>query len=444
MNELRERLHDALDEADFSTPELMRRAMSGLDAAGPTRRLRWAPPVGAAAIAAALVITLVALALNRPAPHAASLPTADTVDNLVGYQFVSADVGWILFGNQAGVVARSSDGGASWRQVLAIPNGFSPFMSMQAVDANTAVVIGRDLHGDGLVWKTDDAGAHWTVHVINTATTQPRAVLGVNGYFSDANSGWIVFAIGDWPCPANASSSCPAPNVLYQLVYRTTDGGATWRRIGQAPLQYWSHVAVRFAGANDGLLVAVNLRPTAIGGGSIAGQDLVATTHDGGVTWSLPDISLPPPPCCNKVWTADPYVLPSGGMALVFALYDLTPPKFEQVKRTLFRSDDGGRTWRQAADLPLTNGAMAVLDERTLIDVSPTGVFRSADSGVTWQTIGDTPIPQGWTALNSEFVDATHGWVLTQFLGGDHPQAIFSTSDGGKTWRQQRLPVLKA
>jgi photosystem II stability/assembly factor-like uncharacterized protein len=443
VSDLRERLHDALDEPDFTTPDLMRRASSQLDRPEKRTRLQWAPPLGAAAIAAALIVTLVAVTTHRPGPAAApSLPTAATVDNLSDYQFVSADVGWILFGAQGEVVARTSDGGTTWHQILAIAKGFAP-MSMQAVDADTAVVFGRDLHGEGLVWKTDDAGAHWTVHVVNT-TTQPNAVIGVNGYFSDANSGWLLFAIADWPCPPDAFS-CPVPNVLYQLVYRTTDGGATWRRIGQAPLQYWTHVAVRFAGPDDGIAVAVNFRPTLIGGGGIAGQDLVTTTHDGGVTWSIPGLALAPPTCCNVFWTAEPDMLPSGGVALVIALYEQAPPTtFKQIMRTLFLSDDGGRTWRKTADLPLTSGAMTVLDERNLIDVSTTGVRRTGDGGATWQTIADTPIPQGSIVLNAEFVDAAHGWVLTTLPSGDHRQAIFATSDGGKTWRPLKLPVVKA
>src|SRR5205823_12817048 len=117
-------------------------------------------------IATALVVPPVATNLNPQLTAGPALRTATSIDNLVGFQFVSEQVGWVHVYAGGDVVARTSDGGRSWHRQLTVAGLLSP-ATMQAVDTQHVVVIGLKREGAS-VWTTSDGGSHWRSHMVAT------------------------------------------------------------------------------------------------------------------------------------------------------------------------------------------------------------------------------------------------------------------------------------
>jgi hypothetical protein len=99
------------------------------------------------------------------------------------------------------------------------------------------------------------------------------------------------------------------------------------------------------------------------------------------------------------------------------------------------RSDDGGRTWYtpdvvwrdfRAASFPTRSDGFAFSSWRLL---------RTHDRGRTWDE-RKSPCDPSWPA-HTTFVTPTRGWILCARTPNgyrDHPQALFTTRDGGIRW----------
>jgi len=218
---------------------------------------------------------------------------------------------------------------------------------------------------------------------------------------------WVRLA----PAPAPAPRATPARSVSVQQVlflsaslgwvvtgdvtasslFRTTDGGRHWQRqLDGVAGQGW---ALRFFDARRGVVFGANQTGVA-----------VWRTGDGGQRWTrakLPSATAP-----ALVSFADP----DHGWCLV----SLEAPGFlaagpvvDRMDFSLFRTVDGGVTWREVL---ATNRSQPV-------------VSGLGDDGVkTWI----------W------FRDADVGWI-----GQINPGAlgvVYATSDGGSDWTRQELP----
>lgn len=100
-------------------------------------------------------------------------------------------------------------------------------------------------------------------------------------------------------------------------------------------------------------------------------------------------------------------------------------------------SDDGGRQWRQARQVPVdfTLTAVSFVDDKEGWAVGHGGVvIHTADGGETWQlqrsaTDVDQPL------FTVYFRDRQHGWAAGLW------SLLLQTEDGGKTWTTLHLPV---
>jgi hypothetical protein len=405
---LREELREALDQDGFPRRSLLIDTMERLE--GPRiPRLRFGPAL-AALIAVALVVTLVAVRLNiSPSPATGpTLPTTNVVTNLGEAHFVSAQVGWVHMNGKNDVVARTADGGRTWHHALSIRHGFP--LTLQALDASVAVLMGYDVHDDGLVWKTDDGGAHWTKHVISSP--QPGSVIGSSGYFHDSRIGWFFFAISN----CGALMGCAGQSVLRQLVYQTADGGATWAQVGTNPVR-WRDLALHF------------ISPTA---GIAVGGDTVATTHDGGRSWNSTQ-PVPTPDCvgCGPLIVMNATMLDEMNAVLDVRVYYLSASRLSV--RLAYVTTDGGTNWRE--------------EPKLLQGVTGVVIFNnfSVFTDVTAQAVG---APSGWSVDSAQFV-GKDGWVIITALSREVPREtapaeyrfeMRATTDGGRTWHLVRLP----
>jgi photosystem II stability/assembly factor-like uncharacterized protein len=219
---------------------------------------------------------------------------SSTTDILQRVQFVSTSRGWAVGLN--GTILSTTNGGSTWTQSQR-PTTANLF-GLSFVSATTGWVVGHSDEG-GIVLKTTDGGRSWSVRAPDPAQLYEAVS------FVDERTGWIGGA---------------------GVVLSTTDGGATWRRQemqavseGGTPFPIFFRDA-RFTSRTRGTLV-----------GNARNGDTIATTGDGGATWTIVRRHFPPD-LLNGVAFGDAehfWAVGSGGH--------------------VERSDDGGLTWTTQA-----------------------------------------------------------------------------------------------
>ena len=170
--------------------------------------------------------------------------------------------------------------------------------------------------------------------------------------------------------------------------------------------------------------------------GTSAGQLFIS--HDGGNSWEL-FVHLGP---------GDDYVFdhvlfdPTHPATLYAAAWGL----FDDNEGGVFRSDDGGATWKElmgAHGKSIRALAMAPSDHNTLVIGALDGVFRSRDAGATWERISpENPLAiENHSSLNhfvSVAIDPQNPDII--YAGTRH--LPWKTSNGGATWHNLKDGIL--
>ncbi|MGH2711086.1 MAG: WD40/YVTN/BNR-like repeat-containing protein [Actinomycetota bacterium] len=373
---------------------------------------------------------------------------------------------------------------ASWEHIA--PKDIGGRVSEVAVDP-TAVDTVYAATASGGVWKSVDAGLTWT-SAWPTDTTQAMGGLAIasdgtiyagtgeptpaGGYVVSAGSGvyrsedsgatWTSLglegsgAIGRIaidPSDPDRVFVAAAGHLLFpggeRGLYRSTDGGEHWDRVleGENPTTGAIDVAIDPLDTSHMLAATwdrdvVERRLTGPGSG-------VHLSTDGGDTWE--EVSLP--------GNADP--APVGRIGVAFAPSD--PQRAYAVVANdrrgegvgLWRSDDGGRTWKRtdalAPSLAQANygwwfGRVSV-DPRNedRLFVAAVRLIESTDAGDSF-VVHDARGPTGIPITNQVIVSANEhsmAWDLTRpgrvYLGND--SGIFRSGGNGNegTWVRARV-----
>lgn len=143
---------------------------------------------------------------------------------------------------RTGVVARTTDGGASWTR--SHPDSTLTCSYLAFLDGSLGYLLGQSTEGEGMIFKTTDAGLTWTRASYKVFDQTPYGI-----HLLDASRAIAVGTLGG--------------------IIATTDGGASWNE-SKAPV-LTDLLDVDFHGERG---IAV---------GSLGG---VVTTTDGGATWS--------------------------------------------------------------------------------------------------------------------------------------------------------------
>lgn len=308
------------------------------------------------------------------------------------------------FGAPGGGVWKTTDAGVNWSPIFD-DQSISAIGSLAIAPSDPDIIYvgsgdprirGNVSHGDGM-YKSTDAGATWK----NVGLADTRHIGHVIVHPRDPD---IVFvaAVGHFYGENEERG-----------VFRTRDGGATWKRVLYVDAKTGA-IDVAFDPGNPRVLFAATWQIirtpwTFISGGPGSG---LYRSQDGGDTWSELRGGGLPGGVLGKIGVA---VSPVDSN-LVFALIEA-----EGDDGGLYRSDDGGETWKNINEHnSLTQRAwyfMRIIPDpkdRDLVYVMNIFFMKSVDGG-----------------LNFERVDQFHVDNMALWIDPDNPKRMINGNDGG-------------
>lgn len=279
----------------------------------------------------------------------------------------------------------------------------------------------------GGVWKTTDYGFTW--HNISDRYFATGSIGAIR--VADSNPDIIYVATGSDGLRSNV--------IIGKGVYKSGDGGKTWRHLGLAKTGNSGAVLIH---PRDSDLVFV----AAIGNPFAPNNERgVFRTEDGGKTWEkvlyvsdetgAVDLEFAPDDPSTvyaTMWRAErkPWTIISGGQ-----------------EGGVYKSTDGGDTWRQPAD-GLPRGLRGKADlavsagdaNRVYVLIEAPekegGLYRSDDRGETWRQVSDfQPIrnrPFYYTNLEAHPQNPDILWGMAE--------GFYKSMDAGKIWMRQFTP----
>ncbi|MDB4952344.1 MAG: hypothetical protein JWM27_4993 [Gemmatimonadetes bacterium] len=320
-------------------------------------------------------------------------------------------------GSTGGGVWKTTDAGRSWRNVS---DGFFAAASMGAVEVapSNPDVVWAGTGSDGIrsnvsigrgVYRSTDGGKTWTFAGLRDV----GQIGGVRAHPTNPDVAWVA-ALGN-PFARNPERG----------VYKTTDGGRTWRRTLFVS-DSTGAIDVELQPGNPDVLYASMWRgerkPWTIISGAHEGG--IYRSADGGETWTKLTRGLP-----SGLFGKSNVAVSAADPRRVYALIEAAPGS------GLYRSDDGGDTWA------LANGEARLITRPFYYDnitADPTnadvvyigneGFFKSTDGGKTFRTL---PTPHGDN--HDLWINPRDGRIMIQSNDG----GANVTEDGGRSWSTQ-------
>jgi photosystem II stability/assembly factor-like uncharacterized protein len=337
---------------------------------------------------------------------------------------IDANSGWAIGGLGAAVgdhVLFTTDGGSTWKDVT--PPETEPTADAHKAatgffqDALTAWVTyaiggGTPVPDQPVVWHTADGGASWTA-------SQPLDISGLSEIyvpgelqFVNGEDGWLRVHVGVGMMHD------------YTVIYRSTDGGASWTRIidpyGVSGIQSCNKNAMLFTDATHGWL-------TGDCGGVQAGS-LLFKTSDAGSTWQA--VALPEPTNYPGIFSNesqivcgsyDPFFFSNDLGHLAVNCQDYSGTQVSHFYY-IYTTQDGGSSWNSTA---YPGEALYFFSADTGWALAAK-IEQTTDSGATWKAISDVT----WTA-QVDFVSEQIGWGVAQ---SGNEMALVKTVNGGARW----------
>ncbi|HUO33520.1 MAG TPA: hypothetical protein VMU43_00870 [Candidatus Acidoferrum sp.] len=277
----------------------------------------------------------------------------------------------------------------------------------------------------GGVWKTTDSGANWKP----LTDKEPFDSIGA---IAVADSDHNVIYVG-------TGEACIRGDITYGTgVYKSVDGGRSWTHVGLTDTRHIGALIIHPTNPNTVFVAALG---HAYGSNEERG---IFRTTDGGATW-------------QKVLYVDDK---TGGIDVVF---DPNNPNtlfaaMWQAVRTpwslssggpgsgLYRSTDGGNTWKKLEGHGLPEGLLGRIGVSVsgadstrvyaLVEAKDGGVFRSDDGGDSWARVNDDERyrQRAWYFTHIFADPASRDTVYVENTG------LFRSVDGGKTFNLLPAP----
>ncbi len=224
-------------------------------------------------------------------------------------------------------------------------------------------------------------------------------------------------------------------------VWKTTDGGTTWKPVTDGKIKSSSVGALAIAPSNPDV-VYVGMGETELRGNVMQG-DGVYKSADGGKTWA--HMGLENTQAISRIR------VDATNADLVYAAV-LGHPYGPSQERGVYRSRDGGKTWKKilyendragAEDLSIDPRNPQIMFAtiwdvyRTPWSLSSGGpashLYKSTDGGDTWKDITRNPgLPSGIDGKIGVAISADSNRIYT--IVENENGGIFRSEDGGATW----------
>ena len=252
--------------------------------------------------------------------------------SLRGLSAVNENIIWAS--GASGTIIRTIDGGKNW-SVMIVPGAEKQdFRGIRAFDDKTAVIMssGKAEDGQARIYRTADGGKSWT-QVYEQKTP---------GIFFDAIAFWDRkhgIVLSDPIVPSDASSDAKESRFA---LFKTDDGGATWKQVPPAALPPALPNEGGFAASNSCLVVQGNQNVWFATGGATVAR--VFRSSDQGQTWSVADTPMHPANASSGVFSLAFHDAKNG----IAVGGDYAHPESSGLPSVLITSD-GGKTWRSGA-----------------------------------------------------------------------------------------------
>src|SRR5947207_6388953 len=329
--------------------------------------------------------------------------------------------GVFYFGAANGGVWKTTSAGETWYPIFDSITTTSSIGAVEVApsDANVIYVGTGDLNSffdgtGGGMYKSSNAGRSWR-HI---GLEGPQQITSILVHPRDANT-VVVGALGGFLQTQNDARG----------VFRSTDGGATWAKTLYVDEQTGIAALARAADAPDVIVATTMFRSVAPGAGQSPPPDTARMrsrlykSADGGVTWrAIVGGGLPA----------------LAGRIAVAVAHGTTAQRIYLIGDFgLYRSDDGGTSWRHMAadDKRIANGqggynSGVYIDSKNpdIVYTFHITAYKSTDGGNSFTAFKGGP--PGGDDPQVMWIDPTDGKRI--FMGYD--QGAIVSLDGGDSW----------
>jgi len=283
----------------------------------------------------------------------------------------------------------------------------------------------------GGIWKTTDGGSNWAP--VSDKDLKTGSVGAIAVAESDPNV--LYVGMGEAPIRGNFSHG--------DGVYKSTDGGATWKNVGLRETRQIARVRVH---PNNPDIVYVAAQGHAFGANAERG---IFRSEDGGKTWKKVLF------VDEKTGASDLAMDPNNPRILYAAFWEVVKHPWEIVSggsgSSLWKTTDGGESWKKLTGKDNAEGLPDELLGKIGVAVSASrpdrvfafleakkkgGLYRSDDGG------------KKWTHVNDEHKIRERAWYYSWvYLDPKNANTVYlpnvgmhKSTDGGKNFASMKVP----
>jgi photosystem II stability/assembly factor-like uncharacterized protein len=261
-----------------------------------------------------------------------------------------------------GTWLRTTDGGATWNAGRVLGADSLQFRDVHGVSATTAYLLSIGNGNQSRIYKTTDAGAHWSLQFTNQ---DPKGFYDCMSFW-DADHG---IAIGD-----------ALGTEIAMLT--TTDGGVHWTRVPPSALPAAQPEEGSFAASGTCVVTQPGGHAWIVASNADHGRVLHTSTY--GRTWSVDTLPITTRSGSGPqsiMFRDDRHGVALGGGNAATATDVLSAA-----------TSDGGQTWTPRARPPLRTGVWGGVyvpgaRRPSIVAVGPAGAVWSNDEGTSWMPI---------------------------------------------------------